>query len=103
MSASAVIYDEMLLCILHVPLVDRSKIFQVFKIHNLPLPLPPLNKQMRHKLDHQYLAISTDKLYVTFPTAEEIFSCRMSIGSFLKLTMQSILQVQSIRVNMRSL
>ena len=85
MSASAVMYDEMLLCILHVPLVDRSKAFQVFKIHNLPLPLPPLNKQMRHKLDHQYLAISTDKLYVTFPTTEEIFSCRMSIGSFCEI------------------
>ena len=85
MSASAVIYDEMLLCILHIPLVDRSKTFQVFKIHNLPLPLPPLNKQMRHKLDHQYLAISTDKLYVTFPIVEEIFSCRMSIGSFCEI------------------
>ena len=85
MSASAVMYDEMLLCILHVTLVDRSKAFQVFKIHNLPLPLPTLNKQMRHKLDHQYLAISTDKLYVTFPTAEEIFSCRVSIGSFCKI------------------
>ena len=85
MLASAVIYDEMLLCVLHVPLVDRSKTFQVFKIHNLPLPLPPLNKQMRHKLDHQYLAISTDKLYATFPTAEEIFSCRMSIESFCEI------------------
>ena len=85
MSVSTVMYDKMLLCILHVPLVDRSKTFQVFKIHNLPLPLPPLNKQMRHKLDHQYLAISTDRLYVTFPTAEEIFSCRMSIGSFCEI------------------
>ena len=85
MSASAVIYDEMLLCVLHIPLVDRSKTFQVFKIHNLPLPLPPLNKQMRHKLDHQYLAISTDKLYATFPTVEEIFSCRMSIESFCEI------------------
>ena len=85
MSASAVMYDEMLLCILHVPLVDKSKTFQVFKIHNLPLPLPSLNKQMRHKLDHQYLAVSADKLYVTFPTAEEIFSCRMSIGSFCEI------------------
>ena len=85
MSASAVMYDEMLLCVLHVPLVDKSKTFQVFKIHNLPLPLPSLNKQMRHKLDHQYLAVSMDKLYVTFPTAEEIFSCRMSIGSFCEI------------------
>ena len=85
MSASAIIYDEMLLCVLHVPLVDRSKTFQVFKIHNLPLSLPPLNKQMRYKLDHQYWAISTDKLYATFPTAEEIFSCRMSIGSFCEI------------------
>ena len=40
---------------------------------------------MRHKLDHQYLAVSTDKLYVTFPTTEEIFSCRMSIGSFCEI------------------
>ena len=85
MSASAVMYDEMLLCVLHVPLVDKSKTFQVFKIHNLPLPLPSLNKQMRHKVDHQYLAASMDKLYVTFPTAEEIFSCRMSIGSFCEI------------------
>ena len=85
MLASAVMYDEMLLCVLHIPLVDKSKAFQVFKIHNLPLPLPSLNKQMRHKLDHQYLAVSTDKLYVTFPTAEEIFSCRMSIGSFCEI------------------
>ena len=85
MSASAVMYDEMLLCVLHVPLVDRSRAFQVFKIHNLPLPLPSLNKQMKHKLDHQYLAVSMDKLYVTFPTAEEIFSCRMSIGSFCEI------------------
>ena len=84
-SASAVMYDEMLLCVLHVPLVDRSRAFQVFKIHNLPLPLPSLNKQMKHKLDHQYLAVSMDKLYVTFPTAEEIFSCRMSIGSFCEI------------------
>ena len=61
MLASAVMYDEMLLCMLHVPLVDRSKAFQVFKIHNLPLPLPSLNKQMKHKLDHQYLAVSMDK------------------------------------------
>ena len=85
MSASAVMYDEMLLCVLHVPLVDKSKAFQVFKTHNLPLSLPSLNKQMRHKLDHQYLAVSMDKLYVTFPTAEEIFSCRMSIGSFCEI------------------
>ena len=85
MSASAVMYDEMLLCMIHVPLVDRSRAFQVFKIHNLPLPLPSLNKQMKHKLDYQYLAVSTDKLYVTFPTAEEIFSCRMSIGSFCEI------------------
>ena len=85
MSVSAVMYDEMLLCVLHVPLVDKSRAFQVFKIHNLPLPLPSLNKQMKHKLDNQYLATSTDKLYVTFPTAEEIFSCRMSIGSFCEI------------------
>ena len=85
MSASAVMYDEMLLCVIHVPLVDRSRTFQVFKIHNLPLPLPSLNKKMKHKLDHQYLAVSMDKLYVTFPTAEEIFSCRMSIGSFCEI------------------
>ena len=85
MSTSAVMYDEMLLCVLHIPLVDKSKAFQVFKIHNLLLPLPSLNKQMRHKLDHQYLAVSMDKLYVTFPTAEEIFSCRMSVGSFCEI------------------
>ena len=38
-----------------------------------------------NSVNHQYLAISTDKLYTTFPTADEIFSCRMSSGSFCKI------------------
>ena len=83
--ASAIMFDEMLLCALHVPLVDRSKTFHIFQIHNLPLPVPTLNKQLKHKLDHQYLAISTDKLYVTFPTSDEIFSCRMSSRTFCEI------------------
>ena len=81
--ASAIIFDGMLLCALHKPLVDRSKTFHIFKIHNLPLPIPILNKQLKHRLDHQYLAIPTDKLYVTFPTSGKIFSCRMSSGGIL--------------------
>ena len=83
--ASAIMFDKMLSCALHIPLVDRSRTFHVFKIHNLPLPVPILNKQLKHKLDHQYLAISTDKLYVTFPTSDKIFSCRMSSGSFCEI------------------
>ena len=83
--ASAIMFDKMLLCTLHIPLVDRSKTFHVFKIHNLPLPVLILNKQLKHRLDLQCLVISTDKLYVTFLTADEIFSCRMSSGSFCKI------------------
>ena len=94
--ASAVIHDEMLLCALHIPLVDRSKTFHVFKIHNLPLPAPILNKQLKHRLDHQYIVISTDKLYVTFPTMEEILSCRMSSGSFCKIN-NAIYPMNTIR------
>ena len=84
-TASSIMFDEMLLCTLHIPLVDRSKIFHVFKIHNLPLPVPVLNKQLKHNLDHQYLAISIDKLYLTFPTSDEILSCRMSSGNFCEI------------------
>ena len=29
--------------------------------------------------------MSTDKLHVTFPNSDEIFSCRMSSGSFCKI------------------
>ena len=47
--------------------------------------MPILNEQLKHKLHHQYLAISTDKLYVTFPTSDEIFSCRISSGSFCEI------------------
>ena len=84
-TASAIMFNEMLLCALHIPLVGRSKAFHIFKIHNLPLPIPILNKQLKHRLDHQYLVIPTDKLYVTFPTLEEIFSCRMSSRSFCEI------------------
>ena len=41
-TGSSIMFDEMLLCALHIPLVDRSKTLHVFKIHNLPLPVPVL-------------------------------------------------------------
>ena len=41
MSASAVMYDEMLLCVLHVPLIDKSKAFQVFKSITYHYHYPP--------------------------------------------------------------
>ena len=84
-TASVIMFDKILLCALHIPLVNRSKTFHIFKIHNLPLPVPILNKQLKPKLDHLYLAISTDKLYITFPTSDEIFSCRMRSGSICEI------------------
>ena len=85
MRIEAVLVSDMLLCVLQIPLVDRTKRFQVYKIHNLPLPIPQLKKQLHYVLHHEHLALTTDRLYVTYPSASEILSCQISSGAFCEI------------------
>ena len=42
---------------LHIPLVDKSLQFHLFRIHNVPLVHPVLKKSFRYSIQEEYLAI----------------------------------------------
>ena len=70
---------------MQVPLIEKNKQFKLFKIYNLPLPLPEANLQVQYDLTFKYLAITTGDQYVAFPQEEEIMGCQLTAGAFCEL------------------
>ena len=77
--------SELMLGILQIPLVETNKKFHLYKLYNLPLPLPGTNLQVQYELAYQYLAITEGDQYVAFPTAQEIMGCQLMSGAFCEL------------------
>ena len=79
------IEQKLMLGVLQVPLIEKNKLFQLFKIYNLPIPLPEANLQVQYDLTFKYLAITTGAQYVAFPQEEEIMGCQLTGGAFCEL------------------
>ena len=77
--------QKLMLGVLQVPLIEKNKQFQLFKIYNLPIPLPKANLQVQYDLTFKYLAITTGAQYVAFPKEEEIMGCQLTGGAFCEL------------------
>ena len=76
---------ELMLGVLQIPMVETNKRFCLYKLYNLPLPLPGTNLQVRYELDYQYLAITEGDQYVAFPSPQEIMGCQITAGAFCEL------------------
>ena len=76
-----------MLGVLQVPLIKKNKQFQLFKIYNLPIPLPEANLKVQYDFTFKYLAITTGGQYVAFPQEEEIMGCQLTGGAFCELSM----------------
>ena len=77
--------QKLMLVVLQVPLIKKNKKFRLFKIYNLPIPLPEANLQVQYGLTCQYLAITSGDQYVAFPQEEEIMGCQLTTGAFCEL------------------
>ena len=77
--------QKLMLGVLQVPLIEKNKQFRLFKIYNLPIPLPEANLQVQYDLTCKYLAITTRDQYVAFPQEEEIMGCQLTTGAFCEL------------------
>ena len=77
--------QEIMLGILQVPLIESNKEFRLYKIYNLPLPLPDAKLQVQYDLSFQYLAITKGDQYVAFLTEQEIMGCQLTAGAFCEL------------------
>ena len=57
----------------------------VYKIHNLPILMSPLLKEFKYNLPNNFIAISKDNLYITYPNSDKIFSCQLSAGYYCEI------------------
>ena len=82
----SMVYHDALFVIIPVPLIDKSQCLTVYKIHNLPILMPPLLKQFKYNnLLNDFIVITKDKLYITYPNSDEIFSCQLSAGHYCEI------------------
>ena len=79
------IEKKLMLGVFQVPLIEKNKQFQLFKIYNLPILVPEANLQVQYDLTFKYLAITTGVQYVAFPQEEEIMGCQLTGGAFCEL------------------
>ena len=57
----------------------------VYNIHHFPILMSPLLKQFKYNLPNDFIAISKDNLYITYPNSDEIFSCQLSAGYYCEI------------------
>ena len=86
LSVYASVIEDHLVYIITCPLVDRERVFITYRIFNLPLPVPSTKMQIKHKLEHKYIAITQNNQYVTFPKEDEMMKCTITAGAQCSLS-----------------
>ena len=75
-----IVFDDYLMLILTVPLVDQSLHMDLYKVHNLPMLHPTLHVHVQYEIEGSYLATVMDGMFVTLPTALDDRLCLMTNG-----------------------
>ena len=82
MKLHSIIISNTLCAVLHIPLADKSLQFHLFRIHNIPLVHPTLQKSFQYTIHEEYLAIRLDRQYISFPLSTDIMACQVLNGQF---------------------
>ena len=90
------IYENKIFTLMTIPLVEKDRVFDVYKIHSLPLLHPIVKKCVTFKFESPYMAISQDQLFVTYPSLDEILTCQMAQGSYCEIN-KSLLAVDKTK------
>ena len=57
----------------------------LYKVYNLPVYHPKLEKSLKYNLEENYLAISKDRNYVTIPSKARFVECTIAQGHFCNI------------------
>ena len=78
--------SDTLYIIVHIPLVDKSPLCNLYRIHNIPLVHTVLKKSLKYSTQEEYLAIRSDTQYILFPLRTDIMACKVSNGKFCHIS-----------------
>ena len=68
-----------------VPLLDKFQTLTVYKIHNLSILVPELHKCFGYNIPNDFIAITINGLYITYPDLSDILSCQLSTGHYCQI------------------
>ena len=85
LSVSHTTYDDKILILIKLPLIDHDSSLDLYRIYNLPIFNPSLNKALIYQLEANTLAVSRDGNYATIPTESEFLECTLASGHFCNL------------------
>ena len=75
-----IVFNDFLMLVLTIPLVDTSLSMNLYKVHNLPMLHPVLNIQATYILEGTYLAVLVHGLYAAIPNEMDIRICMATKG-----------------------
>ena len=85
LSVSHTTHDDKILILIKLPLIDHDSSLDLYRIYNLPIFNPSLNKALIYQLEVNTLAVSRDGNYATIPTESEFLECTLASGHFCNL------------------
>ena len=85
LSVSHTTHDDKILILIKLPLIDHDSSLDLYRIYNLPIFNPSLNKALIYQLEANTLAVSKDGNYATIPTESEFLECTLASGHFCNL------------------
>ena len=85
LSVSHTTHDNKIIVLIKLPLIDHDSSLDLYRIYNLPIFNPSLNKALTYQLEANTLAVSTDRNYATIPTESEFLECTLANGHFCNL------------------
>ena len=85
LSVSHITHDNKIIILIKLPLIDHDSTLDLYKVYNLPVFNPSLNKALSYELETNTLAVSMDRNYVTIPTESEFIECTLASGHFCNL------------------
>ena len=85
LSVSHVTHDNKIIILIKVPLIDHDSSLDLYKVYNLPIFNPSLNKALTYQIETDILAVSMDSNYATIPTESEFLECTLASGHFCNI------------------
>ena len=77
MNLQSFMLPDTLYVVFHIPLVNKSWQFNLYRMHNISLVHPILRKSFKYPIQEEYLAIRSDSQYISIPLSASIMACQV--------------------------
>ena len=85
----SLVYRDALFVIVAGLSLTSPKPITVNKIHNLSILVQELHKCFRYNIPNDFIAITTNGLYIMYLDSNEILSCQLSAGHYCEINTHS--------------